>query len=294
MTNDKGDCTSACLSRTKEHILYTSVGSCICVYDVRNFQSSLETHQYNEEEINQLVVDETEKYLAACDDSGEIKIISLNDKKVFKTLRRKHTNICSTVCFRPRKPWEIFSGGMDCNLIHWDFSRPRCLNQFNMQELQDAPTDLGAYMVNPPFVHHLSTTKDGRYLASALENGLVSVFDTSRKHISELFSIHAHSQGVSQVYFVSDTKFITGGNDSSVALWDLSKLNDLPDGQHVADRNGHTSPIHDRNIDVTEACKIADIQHESKINWLKPVCINNQNFIIIADQTLELTLLPFA
>ena len=122
----------------------------------------------------------------------------------------------------------------------------------------------------------------------------MSVFDTSRKHISEMFSIHAHSQGVSQVYFVSDTKFITGGNDSSAALWDLSKLNDQPDGQHIADRNGQTSPIHDRNIDVTEACKIADIQHESKINWLKPVCINNQNFIIIADQTLELTLLPFA
>ena len=87
-------------------------------------------------------------------------------------------------------------------------------------------------------------------------------------------------------------KFILGGNDSSVALWDLSKLEELPDGQHVSYRNGHTSPIHNRNLDVTEACKVSKVQHESKINWLKPVCINNEN--IIADQTLELALPPFA
>ena len=244
--------------------------------------------------MNQIVLDESEKHLAACDDSGEIKIISLSDRKVFKTLRRKHTNICSTVCFRHRKPWEIFSGGMDCNLIHWDFSRPRCLNQFNMQELQDATSDLGAYMVNPPFVHHLSASKDGKYLASALENGLVSIFDASRKHISELVSLHAHTQGVSQVHFITDSKFISGGNDSSVALWDLSKMSDLPEGQQASDRNGHSSPIHDRNLDVTEACKMSEMQHDSKINWLKPVSINTENFVIIADQTLDLTLLPFA
>ena len=294
LTNDKGDCTSACLSTTKEHILYTSVGNCVCIYDVRNFQNSVETLQYNEEEINQIVFDESEKYLAACDDSGEIKVISLADKKVFKTLRRKHTNICSTVCFRLRKPWEIFSGGMDCNLIHWDFSRPRCMNQFNMQEILDAPSELGAYMVNPPFVHHLSTSKDGKYLACALENGMVSLFDTTRKHVSEIVSLHAHSQGASQVYFVSDTKMVTGGNDATVALWDVSKRNEVSDSHSPSERNGHTSPIHDRNWDVTEACKILEVQHDSKINWLKPVRVNNENYVIIADQTLDLTLLPFA
>ena len=295
LTNDKGDCTSACLPVTKENTLYTSNGSCVCIYDVRNFQTSIETLQYNEEEINQIVLDESEKHLAACDDSGEIKIISLSDKKVFKTLRRKHTNICSTVCFRPRKPWEVFSGGMDCNLIHWDFSRPRCVNQFNMQELSDAPSELGAYMVNPPFVHHLSTSKDGKYLACALENGMVSLFDTSKKHASELVSLHAHSQGASQVYFVSDTKMITGGNDATVALWDVSKIYEEASEPHSPpQRNGHSTPIHDRNWDVTEACKISEVQHDSKINWLKPVCVNNENYVIIADQTLDLTLLPFA
>ena len=276
-------------------MLYTSNGSCVCIYDVRNFLTSVETLQYNEEEINQIVLDESEKHLAACDDSGEIKIISLADKKVFKTLRRKHTNICSSVCFRPRKPWEIFSGGMDCNLIHWDFSRPRSMNQFNMQELSDAPSELGAYMVNPPFVHHLSSSNDGKYLACALENGMVALFDTTKKHASELISLHAHSQGASQVYFVSDTKMITGGNDAAVALWDVSKIHEeVSDSHSQSQRNGHTTPIHDRNWDVTEACKISEVQHDSKINWLKPVCVNNENYVIIADQTLDLTLLPFA
>lgn len=183
---------------------------------------------------------------------------------------------------------------MDCNLIQWDFSRPRCMNQFNMQELQDAPSELGAYMVNPPFVHHLSTSKDGKYLACALENGLVSLFDTTRKYISELVSLHAHSQGVSQVYFVSNTKILTGGNDACVALWDLSKMNEVSDSHPLSERNGHALPIHDRNWDATEACKISEVQHESKINWLKPVSFNNECYVIIADQTFDLTLLPFS
>ena len=69
LNNDEGDCTSACLSSTQANVLYTSVVNSVCMYDVRNFQSSLESYQYEEEEINHIVFDESEKYLATCDDS---------------------------------------------------------------------------------------------------------------------------------------------------------------------------------------------------------------------------------
>lgn len=34
-------------------------------------------------------------------------------------------------------------------------------------------------LINPPYVHHLSTTSDAKYFAAALGNGSVPVYDTS-------------------------------------------------------------------------------------------------------------------
>ncbi|XP_052782570.1 WD repeat-containing protein 53-like [Mya arenaria] len=286
------DCTSVTLSKSNSNIFYAAVGTTVKVFDDRDLQAAVETYQFNEDEINQLVLDEKDQYLAACDDSGEIKIISLQEKRLYKTLRRKHTNICSTACFRVRKPWEIFTGGMDCNLIHWDFSRPKCVNQFSMQELQDAPSELGVYMVNPPFLHHLSMSPDGKYLACALENGFVSIFDATKKQISELFTLHGHTQGVSQVTFITETKLITGGNDCAINAWDLAKMEEDNDQMPHNATNGHASPIHNRNSYITDCCKIGEIHHESKINWLKYFAHEERSFVLVADQTSALTMIP--
>lgn len=285
------DCTGICIVRNTENLFYAALGNIVKLFDERNLPEPVQTYQYNEEEINQIVTDEKEHFLAACDDSGEVKIISLQENRLYKTLRRKHTNICSTVCFRVHKPWEIFSGGMDCNLIHWDFSRPKCLNLFNMQELQDSPSDLGGYMVNPPFIHNLSMSQDGKYLAGALENGFVSVFDATRKNISEVCTLHAHGQGVSQVSFVTETKLLTSGNDCVLAAWDLSKMNSN-DSELDTEANGSSSPIHSRNAQITENCRLSNIPLSSKVNWMKYFCHSGSGFVIIADQTADLTILP--
>ncbi|KAH3804913.1 WD repeat-containing protein 53-like isoform X2 [Dreissena polymorpha] len=284
-------CTSVCISKQNDNMFYAAIGTVVKVFDVRNMQSSVESFQFNEEEVNQIVLDEKEHYLAACDDTGEVKIISLQEKRLYKTLRRKHTNICATVCFRSKKPWEIFSGGMDCNLIHWDFSRPKTLNQFNMQELHDAPSELGAYMVNPPFVHHLSMSSDSHFLACALENGYISIFDSSKKNISEFCTLHAHTQGVSQVVFIGNTKLVTGGNDSVIRLWDLAKMHET-ESFEVQSTNGHAAPLHNRNSEITSHCCTGEIQHNSKINWLKCFTENGSHFLLVADQTNSITLMP--
>lgn len=52
-------------------------------------------------------------FLAAADDSGEVKIVDLATGSVFKTLRGVHTNICSGVQFHPKKSWEVVTGGLD-------------------------------------------------------------------------------------------------------------------------------------------------------------------------------------
>lgn len=292
--NPDTGCTSVCFSKEKENILYASFDEKIKVYDFENLSNSSECFEVNQEEINQIVLDEKEKYLAACDDSGEIKIIDLHEKKVFKTLRLKHTNICSTACFRLRKPWEIITGGLDCKLIHWDFSRPKCINQFNMQELQSVNADGGAYMFNPPLVHNLSASPDGHFLAAALENGHVAVFDTSRKNIRELYSLHAHSQGTSQVHFLSNTKLVSGGNDCGICVWDLEKAiladDESPANGHTT-MNGNSNGLDTRNENISEACKISEIQHVGKINWMKPFILQDGQKIVIADQSPNLTVL---
>ncbi|XP_021351299.1 WD repeat-containing protein 53-like [Mizuhopecten yessoensis] len=292
------DCGSICFSKEKENMLYSSFDDKICVFDLKNFSEPVETFNVNQDEVNQIVLDEKEKFLAACDDSGEIKILDIQEKRLYKTLRHKHTNICSSVCFRPRKPWEIITGGLDSKLIHWDFSRPKCLNQFNMQEMQNGNSDAEAYMVNPPFIHNLASSSDGHYLACALENGLVSLFDTSRKNIRELFSLHAHSQGTSQVHFVSDSCLVSGGNDCCVVLWDLEKSNDEEAALNVNDSNGagpltngHTHPQEQRNENVSSACKVLEIQHSSKVNWMKPFEKNGVRKLAVADQTSNITIL---
>ncbi|KAK3093291.1 hypothetical protein FSP39_013692 [Pinctada imbricata] len=297
------DCTSVCFASLSNN-LYVSTEDKIIIYDIRNLSQPVETLSGNQEEINQLVLDEKEKFLGACDDSGEIKIFDLQEKRVYKTLRHKHTNICATACFRPKKPWEIFTGGLDSKLIHWDFSRPKCLNQYNMQELQSNTSDTETYMVNPPFLHHLAASKNGKYLVGALENGILAVFDSSRKNIREVFSLYAHSQGVSQVHFVSDTKVLSGGNDCSIVLWDLEKSvsteteNDgtqapaVNGGSEAA--NGSTQSHDAQNESVSHACKVTEIQHTGKINWMKPFLNNGCQHLAIADQSSNVTIMPLS
>ena len=56
--------------------------------------------------------------------------------RVFKTCRRSgHENICSSVAFHPKRAWELVSGGLDCLLINWDFSRGKPCYKLNMQEV---------------------------------------------------------------------------------------------------------------------------------------------------------------
>jgi WD40 repeat protein len=90
--------------------------------------SPLHTYSFNSEEINQVAVNHKGTFLAAADDSGEIKVINLQNHKLFKTLQGVHSNICSSAVFHPRRPWEVVSGGLDSKIVKWDFSRGRPLH----------------------------------------------------------------------------------------------------------------------------------------------------------------------
>ncbi|PVD18361.1 hypothetical protein C0Q70_20910 [Pomacea canaliculata] len=285
------DCTSVLFSKEKHSILYAAFGLEILMFDVSQTLELVYVFQGNQDEVNQVQLDDKEQFLAACDDSGEIKIFSIGDKKVFKTLRFKHTNICSTISFRSNHPWEIISGGLDCRLIHWNFSTLKCLNKFNMQELHSTSNDASLYMVNPPFVHHIGKNESGSLYACALENGLIAVFDGSSRHLKEKFSLHAHEQGVSQVHFHGDNTLISGGNDYRVIVWDLSKAEQYQEHENLV-MNGDCSPEDKRNEIITVLCRVKIIAHPHKVNWLIPFVRSGHLFAAIADQTCEITIQP--
>ncbi|CAH1262059.1 WDR53 [Branchiostoma lanceolatum] len=134
------DVTSVCFSVKQPHVLCAAVGESVHLYDSRDMAKAVHQFKFNSEEINEVNFDEKENFLAACDDSGEVKIIDFEGRKLFKTLRG-HENICSSAKFCPKKTWGMVSGGLDQNVILWDFSRGKKLKICNMQDFvsEDGP-----------------------------------------------------------------------------------------------------------------------------------------------------------
>lgn len=109
------DVTSVVFSARRPGTLYTAHGETISVLDVRSLQEPLQRFHVNEEEINCLSVNDSDGFLAAADDSGAIKVVDLESKKVCRSLR--HSNICSSVAFRPQRPQSLLSCGLDMQVI---------------------------------------------------------------------------------------------------------------------------------------------------------------------------------
>lgn len=183
------DIAGVCFSKQKPEELFFSAGTKIFNYDLRSMSSPLCEFEYNEDEINQIVVHDKGQYLAACDDTGAVKVIDLHQKKLFKTLNRSHTNICSSVQFRPQRPWDLVTGGMDFKVVYWDFSTGRASHEVN---IQDTGTEDDKYFINPPFVHSVHLKENSKDFAVGLGgySGVylnVFIFILLQLHVCSLF-----------------------------------------------------------------------------------------------------------
>ena len=69
---------------------------------------------------------------AAGGGAGSVTTPAPSRPAAYKTLRRGHTNICAAVAFRPHRPWDLLSGGLDCRAVSWDFSRLRPVRTWDM------------------------------------------------------------------------------------------------------------------------------------------------------------------
>ncbi|XP_033971029.1 WD repeat-containing protein 53 [Trematomus bernacchii] len=225
------DSTSVVFSHAAPGQLYVSHGDAVSVLDPRNLKGPVEEFQgAGEEEINALSLNETGSALAVADDSGVVRVLELPGGKVCRTLRR-HTNICSSVAFRPHRPNNLISAGLDMQVMLWGLQKTRPLWTVNLQDVAEEEGDdqqRPGQLFNPPLVHCVSVASCGNILGCAAEDGRVHVIRIgSGSKLEQQGAVKAHSQGASQAHFVSFLShphwLLTGGNDGLVALWDLSK-----------------------------------------------------------------------
>ncbi|XP_008565708.1 PREDICTED: WD repeat-containing protein 53 [Galeopterus variegatus] len=184
------DVTSVLFSHSRPTKLYASHGETISIMDVRFLKSSLDQFHVNEEEINCLSLNETENLLASADDSGAIKILDLENKKVSRSLK-KHSNICSSIAFRPRRPQSLVSCGLDMQVMLWNLQKARPLWITNLQEDEteemESPQSPGQ-LLNPALAHSVSVASCGNIFSCGAEDGKIRIVPEDRKD-PEVFQV---------------------------------------------------------------------------------------------------------
>ncbi|XP_051935225.1 WD repeat-containing protein 53 [Hippocampus zosterae] len=310
------DCTSVAFSPTAPDLLYVSHGDTVSLLDPRNLNGTVEEFVgAGEEEINALALNESRSTLALADDSGVVRILELPGGKVCRTLRR-HTNICSSVAFRPHRPNNVVSAGLDMQVMLWGLQKTRPIWSLNLQDLaeeEDNHQQRPGQLFNPPLAHCVSVASCGNIVACAAEDGRVHLMRVGGgSKLEQQGALKAHCQGASQAHFIPFLShpywLATGGNDGHVALWDVSKHPVVtPEGKakvkgatapqrkskSKAKRKGQVREKDEAEVEVMDkpAPKV-NIDHGDKVNWLCPALLKGTASLLVADQSSSLTVYP--
>lgn len=165
-----------------DHTVLAGAGAALLRLDLRKDLGEaavVDTYRVNADEVNAVAIDAGGAWAAAADDAGEAAVVSLTGgggpKPAFKTLRRGHSNICAAAAFRPGRPAELLTGGLDCRVVRWDFTRLRQLAAFDMNG--EAAASNGQFC-NPPMVNCLATVvAHPTLVAAARGDGCVALYD---------------------------------------------------------------------------------------------------------------------
>jgi len=288
---------SLCARPDDRNVFFVASQKSVYVYDER---ISLTSHQHafseNADEVNQIQVN-ANGHLAACDDAGEIKIYDLQTNSVFRSLRRKHTNICSCLTYLPgSRADELITGGLDSHLFAWDYRRVKVLQTVSSQELLSELGDDSVYMFNPPLVYSVDVADDGRTLAAGLANGTLQLFKVlkGKKVLAPNAVINKHSSvGVSAVCFMKpeesdsgSTCLVTGGNDGMVHLWTIPGDSAGGSGKGRVKNAPIVNKVYEE--EEIQGLLTASMDTHSKVNFIGNACISNQRFSFVCDQTSSL------
>lgn len=102
------------------------------------------------DEINKISIHKSGVHLAAADDSGDVIVVDLNRNTATRRLAGAHTNICSSALFSPYVDSELVSGGLDAQLVGWNFEDGQLIWKRTMGG------ESGGQVFNPPLVHDVA------------------------------------------------------------------------------------------------------------------------------------------
>ncbi|XP_075717328.1 WD repeat-containing protein 53 [Rhinoderma darwinii] len=298
----EADVTSVAFSPVSCSKLYAAHGETVSVLDTRVFGEAVEAFSVNKEEINCISVNETDSLLAAADDSGTVKVLDLQNKKVCRTLQR-HTNICSAVAFRPQRPQSLVSCGLDMQVMLWNVQKARPLWLTSLQQLAQDEEDMDLHsspgqLFNPPLAHSLSISNCGNTFCCGAEDGKIRSFRITGTRFEEEGCFKAHAQGVSQVSFIGQdpgqTLLLSGGNDGKVCLWNLGK--DMvqppkPQKYHHPKKSASKKVKQMAEASPRVSSSLC-IDHGEKVNWILGAELQGSKVVLVADPSNAISMYP--
>lgn len=210
----------------------------------------------------------------------------------------------------------------------WGLQKTRPLWTLSLQDVAEEEGDhqqRPGQLFNPPLAHCVSVSSCGNILGCAAEDGRVHLMRIgSGSKLEQHGAVKAHNQGASQAHFVNFLShpywLVTGGNDSQVALWDLSKhpvvvpegkiqktapqrrkgkskakkkeqsqdktkTDEAEEGHEAAAGGGGSA----EGVTEGKSGPKLSISHGDKVNWLCPAVLKGQPSVIVADQSSSLT-----
>ncbi|KAK3808578.1 MAG: WD40-repeat-containing domain protein [Benniella sp.] len=183
LTGFESSVTTTAFTPADPHTIYVGSGDKIYTFDLRmeslilNTTLSTKVYEGAEDEINQIQINHRATYLAACDDAGDVRVLDLKSHKWMRPLERKHENIAMAIRFVPKKELQAISGGMDKQIVAWDFYKRRATQSISTDNLQPDGVQ-PKQLFNPPFVHSIAVHPYGTRAAVGLGDGSVQFLHT--------------------------------------------------------------------------------------------------------------------
>lgn len=266
-------CNSVIFANGNQNILYCSYDRRIFKYDLRQKDALCKSFEYSKEEINQVVVNYTESYLASGDDAGCVVVIDLRSEAVPMD-KCCHDSICSSVQFLPNQNLKLISAGMDCKLNYFDIERNvDPLQIIDINQINKSISNHGTTL-NPPFIHHLDATYNLNRIACAANDTNIYIFemDYQDNELIHTQCLSGHTLCANQSHFARwpvTNCLATAGNDGKLMIWDL--LDDTEDDETIQ----YPPPV--------------IIDHGCKVNWVSTSEISSHS-VLISDLSPALTL----